>query len=419
VSRNFLRFPKFLSGSLARATLNTSAVLALRLLIQAASLLIVTWLLGASQFGAFSGVAALAILSGNMGTAGTHFVLLAEVSIAPARRNAILSWALPITFSFVPIIFCFYLSLAIPLLQLAGLSCDIALAIGIAEILIQPFVLLVVMERHARGEIARSQMLQTLPLFFRLIAAIVISVIQPDNTLSVFAWSYLAVTLAAFLIIMRQRPEKWPSWHTWHFPAWHEFRHSLGFASLQFTASGMVEADKTLALYLTPPNIAGIYAAATRIISALVLPVTSMMLSAQPRLFRQQAEDSQNSGKLRYWIFFITLAYGILASLCIAVGASLIEKLFGATYTGLSGVLRLLSFVIPALCLQIAAGTILMTQNSPWQRTILESFGLIILVVAAFIPDSLDPSTKMPFALGCAQWCLAIAGWFVVFRKQI
>ena len=84
-------------GRIAASAIRTSAVLGLRLVVQAGSLLLVARLLGPQQFGTFAGVAALAVLLGTLATFGTHLVLIGEMAKDPARRVQVLAYAMPTT----------------------------------------------------------------------------------------------------------------------------------------------------------------------------------------------------------------------------------------------------------------------------------------------------------------------------------
>jgi O-antigen/teichoic acid export membrane protein len=412
------RLPKFLSGPLARTTLGTSAILFVRLLVQAGFLLMVTRLLGTELFGVFSGVAALAILLGTLATAGTHLVLFSEVSIDIDRRDTVLRYALAVSLVSSILFLSLYMALALPLLWPTGLPADIAWAIGFGEIVFQPFTMLVAVEIYALNKVARSQLLLTLPLFFKLCAVLLVYFFASEAKLHIFAWSYLISIILAFLIVKYHLPEKWPSWHTWRLPSLTEFKHTLGYATLNFTAYAPLEADKTLALRLLPLHTVGLYATATRIIGALVLPINAMILSALPRLYRQHAEASPDQRKLHRWIFLATLVYGITIAIALTVAAPLLTLLFDTSYAELTNMLHLLAFVVPAISLQTAATNVLMSKNKPWARAALEISGLTVLLIAAVSTYGLSNEARMPFALGCAEWWLAVAGWVVIYRNE-
>lgn len=81
----------------------------IRLLVQAGTLLLVARLLGASNYGLFAGIAALAVLIGTFSTFGTHLVLLGEVSKSPTLCTQILSYAVPTTLFLVVGYFLLYM----------------------------------------------------------------------------------------------------------------------------------------------------------------------------------------------------------------------------------------------------------------------------------------------------------------------
>ena len=109
-------------GPIARSTLRTSAVLGLRLLIQAGTLLVIARMLGPDQYAAFAGIAALAVLLGTFSTFGTHLVLFAEVAKDPERRSHVLSYAVPTTLITGSILFFVYIASYLLFFQNIGLS---------------------------------------------------------------------------------------------------------------------------------------------------------------------------------------------------------------------------------------------------------------------------------------------------------
>ena len=159
-------------GRIAVSAIRTSAVLGLRLVVQAGSLLLVARLLEPQQFGAFAGVAALAVLLGTLATFGTHLVLIGEMAKDHARQVQVLAYAIPTTLVCGGILLVAFLSICALTLQGNGIGWQVLLAIGIAEMLLQPLSLLAVAKLLALERTAQSQLLQTLPLLLRLVAAV-------------------------------------------------------------------------------------------------------------------------------------------------------------------------------------------------------------------------------------------------------
>ncbi|TAM95729.1 MAG: lipopolysaccharide biosynthesis protein, partial [Rhodanobacteraceae bacterium] len=222
-----------MKGPIARGTIRTTFVLGLRLLVQAGTLLIVARMLGPSQFGAFAGVAALAVILGTLATFGTHLVLLGEVSKEPARRQAVLEYAMPTTLACGSALFLLYLSITTLALHEAHIALPVLIAIGITETLLQPLFVLPAMEHLGLGRIARSQLLQTLPLVLRLAAAAAVFALHLADPLAAYAWGYLGASVIALAIATATMPVPWPRPSSWRLINKAELHEAAGYAALE------------------------------------------------------------------------------------------------------------------------------------------------------------------------------------------
>jgi O-antigen/teichoic acid export membrane protein len=324
-----------MKGPIARGTIRTSFVLGLRLLVQAGTLLLVARMLGPQQFGAFAGVAALAVILGTLSTFGTHLVLLGEVSREPARREQVLPYAMPTTLLCGAALLVIYLLICTLTLREAGVSIAVLLAIGVTETLLQPLFGLPAMEHLALGRIARSQLLTTLPLALRLVAAAWVFVLRPADPLTAYGYGYFIASLLALAAATATMPAPWPALKSWRLPGKAEVRNTAGYAALAITATSPAELDKTLAAKLLPLDSAGLYAAASRVIGAATLPVIAMMLSALPRLFREGQDQPKRTRHLLRLIFGAALSYSIALAVLLWFIAPVFVWLFGPKYHGI------------------------------------------------------------------------------------
>ena len=398
-------------GPIARATLRTSAVLGVRLFVQAGTLLLVARMLGPHDFGAFAGVAALAVMLGTLSTFGTHIVLLAEVSRDPQRRAGVLPFALSTTLICGSLLFALYLLLATTLLGAAGIGTSVLVALGLAELILQPLLNLPGAEHQGHGRIATSQLLITLPLALRLLAAATVWLLHPVDPLRDYAWGYLGASALALAVATLSLRQPWPALRDWRLPRLAELRHAAGYAVLNLTATGPAELDKTLALKLLPLAAAGVYAAGARVIGALTLPVIAMMLAALPRLFREGQVDRTRSNRLLRWVFAAALGYSLLLAAALWIAAPLFDLLFGPGYKGLGDTIRWLTLAVPGMALRITAGSALMALGKPWMRVGFELGGLVVLTAAAFVLAPRLALSGLPLALACSEWSMAILGW--------
>lgn len=403
-------------GPIARATFRTSLALGLRLMAQASTLLLVARMLGPGQFGSYAAITALAVLLGSFSTFGTHLVLLAEVAKNPTSRGPILAYAVPTTFIAGSFLLLLYLGVyAFLFAHSTALPWGVLLCIGGAETLLQPLLLLPASEHLAQEKTARSQLLTILPLGLRTLAALGVLLVAPAQPLHVFAPLYLLSALLGLVLVKVHQPQAWLSPSQWRLPRRADLAHSAGYATLAMTATGPAELDKMLAAKLLTGGLGGIYAAASRVIGAAVLPVIALLLSALPRLFRTADAPSGQNKHLSRWLFISVFAYGLSLTGLLWFCAPLVQWMFGPQYEGMADMLRWLCWVVPPLSLRFVASSILTTTGNPWMRAGLEVVGMATLAVLAVTLTAFWGVYGMPLALVCAEWMMAaLGGWLLV-----
>lgn len=181
------------------------------------------------------------------------------------------------------------------------------------------------------------------------------------------------------------------------------------------SASGIAEFDKMLAIKLLPAGAAGVYAAASRVIGALVLPVIAMMVSAMPRLFR---ETSHEGHKLYSSLFICAAVYGVAAALGIWLLAPWLQPVFGAEYAGMDEIIRWLALAVPAVSLRATAANILTTIERPWSRVGVEVSGWFVMALLAWFATSTMGEFGLALSVVCVEWLLACSLWTVILMSR-
>lgn len=399
-----------LRGPIAQGTIRTSAVLALRLGIQAGTLLVVARLLGPQGYGAFAGISALAVTMGSLSSFGMHLVILGKVAQEPGSCNDLMSRAIPVTLSCGTLLLALFIVLGTAALHEADVPLSVILAIGVAEILLQPFSNLAAHRLLAQGHTAKSQMLTVLPLLLRLLAAGAVALLSPADRLRPYAFSYLGASTVTLLFVTLALSERWPPPRQWRWPRKAEWKEAAGYAALTTTATGPAELDKILATKILTLSDSGLYSAGQRVIGAATLPVVAMLLAAMPRLFRE-AQARQDTTIALYRLILVTAAtYGVLLSCVLWTAAPGLSWLFGPRYAGMEHVLRWLAFAVPGLSIRTAAASMLMTFGKPWMRVLLEATGIAVLAISALVLVERLGLTGMPLALIISEWAMAMLG---------
>lgn len=405
-------------GPITKSTIRTSFVLGIRLLIQTGTLLLVARLLGANNYGLFAGIAALAVLIGTFSTFGTHLVLLGEVSKNPTFCTQILSYAVPTTLIFSSILFLFYIGICSLFFYSLNPSFIVIICIGLTEIILLPLFLLSTIEELALGKTAQSQLWVIFPLALRTIAAALVLFIDSAEPLILFSWLYLGSAVIALYCRKLFKPDAWLNPKRWRLANKQELKNSAGYAALAVTAAGPTELDKMLAVKLLPLGMSGIYVAAARVTGAVTLPIMALLLAVLPRLFRTHDTLANSSSKLNTWIVITVLIYSAAISSVLWWFAPWIELVFGSHYHGMTNLLRWLCYVIPLLLLRISLANILMSMDKPWLRALIETLGMLILVLSAVIFSFYFSVLGIIFALMVSEATMVILSLIIVFYKH-
>lgn len=394
-----------LFGPLAHSTFRTSLALGLRLAVQATTLVMLARLLEPATFGAFAAMAALAVIIGTLSGFGLNLVLMGALADHTCQRTKVLSYAIPMNLG-LGAIGCGFFVVSCRWLVPQELGISVALAIGIAEIQLQPLVTLVATESHAAGRVARSQLLQALPLIARMALVIGIATLEPASPLDIYSRGYLLASLGALCFGLSTMAARWPGPREWRAPRHGELANAAGYAFANLGGTGTSELDKTLAARLLPLEQVGLYAAASRVLGALTLPVGAMILAAMPRLF--QRHNPARSWKLGNAMLFVAIGYGVSTGGLLWMGAPYVAALFGPGYDGMTQPLRWLCLVAPATMMRLVATHTISARGRPWARTGLELSGLLILAMTSWPLATHFGTGGLVLAFACAEWIMAL-----------
>lgn len=370
--------------------------------------------LGPEDFGLYTALFALAVLVGAFATFGTHLTLLRDLARDPASRDTNLPRSLGTTALVGTGLFLVFLLLCRSWLAIRPEFLVMAACIGLAETVVQPFLLLSATERHAQGLVARAQLLMIGPQIMRAVVATYIWLVPVEAALAVYVAGHLVSVVVALGVALFTASVPWPRVSKWGLLKRTEWRENAGYALMGLTGAGSSELDKALALSLLPPSVVGLYSAASRVVGAVVMPVVALALAALPRLFR---EASLQNGALFSMLFVAAMAYGFVAGGVIWLGAPLVQLLFGLEYAEMAPYIRCLAFAVPAISLRIAGMNVMMTRGRTWSRMAIEICGLVILMVLANGMREGYGSYALPLAVATMEWFMAILCWGLIWGR--
>jgi O-antigen/teichoic acid export membrane protein len=391
----------------------------MRLVLQAGTLLLVARVLGPYQFGAYAGIAALAMLLGTLTTFGTPLVLLAETSQALRRRLRVLPYCLSTTLISGSLLLVIYLLLFKGIFAASPISLELVIVIGLTELLVQPLIGFPSVQLQAQRRIAASQLVFIAPLVLRFLVILYMFVRPVAQPLTVFVIASLIAGLVGLLVATLAMPKAWPAFRHWRLATLPELRRAASFAVLSITARGPTEVDKSLAARLLPLATAGVYSGAARIVSAVNVPVLAMVQSALPTLFSQARQAAGIRPKMLATMFAAAFFYGSGAALLMWLFVPSIAWLFGNAYAGVSQAASLLCAAIPGTTLRMTSGAVLMARDELWARVLYEASGVAVILAAAIYFAPRFGIVGMIGAYVASEWIMAIiAAGLVIWHRH-
>lgn len=404
-------------GALARSSLHTGGLLALRLLAQAAILLLLTRLLGPVIYGQLVAAASLAVVMGILASLGAGFVMMAQ---APKHADAVATvwrYAWPLTLAVGLLLLTVYLPMARLLGGGTPLAWHVLVFLGVTELLCTPWTSMQSFALQASDRVPLSQFVQWLPLGLRVIAVLPCFLLDASQRLGGYAVLQLVAAviglLAGLLITMQYVRLDWRP----RLARARELRQGASYAAMHLVAANPSEIDKIMAARLIGSHDAGIYAATSRAMGSVTMPVIAMLLAAQPRLFRYAAAlDPQGKALIRL-IAILALGWGLLCWLALTIVSPVLPWVFGKSFGAMALLMPWLAAVAAPLSLRFAAGTVLMTLGRPLERMLFELFGIATLLLGMFVFAPRMGMRGLASAMLLSETAMALLGWWLVRRN--
>jgi O-antigen/teichoic acid export membrane protein len=325
-----------LFGSMSIITIAMVTRLALQIVVFA----IVAGAMGATQFGAFASVAALAGLFSSFSGWGADQLMLRRVG----RRHEELPRAMATSLTFIA-------ASAPPLILLAM----IAVPLAVDDAIPWQLVLFVAIADIGMARIsgvggscyqAVGRPMGTLKLsvgfgLARILAAVIW--ILASGRHDALSWSqyYFGISvLAAIVSLWRIRQDLGqPEWIV----AWNEWRDGFHFALQTFAQASFGNTDKPVIAAFSDLSTAGLYAAASRIVNAAAIPVSALLYSAYVRFFQVGVNGTRSCARFAVRLLPVGIALGAVGTLATLVLAPLAPHVLGASYAGTERALILLA----------------------------------------------------------------------------
>jgi len=388
-----------------------------RIAAQSLWVVLVARSLGPSGYGTFAGVAGLATTLSGFAGLGTGLLLLQNVSRDHSMFDAHWRRALLTTFWSGLLLGLVFFVIAQAITGSVASAFAVS-AIGASELVCFPIVYAAGFAFQAHEHLGWSNALAACMSIARLLAVLVFWCAGTTLDLTTYAGFHLAASIIGALsaiaivhFVLRPHPARYSLQ-----PG--ELREGLGYSMVWLTGNALTELDKTLVLRLSGNAVAGMYSAAYRLVSALMLPVAALVLAAQPRLFRQSAVASKENPRLLKHLAGVALAYGLAASVALLFLAPLLPILLGHAFEPAVEAARCLLLLPPVYALRLVGNTALMTNGKQMSRVLIEGSGIVGLVGLALLWMPRHGVAGAALTITTTETLLAIMVWTVFWNGR-
>ena len=344
--------------------------------------------LGASSYGAFSGVIALALAMSGFAGLGQGLRMYQDAARAPElladrwrQASCVLIWS----GAGLAVIF-----MVVAHEMFVGADWPLLTAVAISELVFAPVVSQVAFAYASRGLMGRAAAVPVMLSVSRILAVVVVALLPGGASVGAYAWLHLLATAITAAVLCVICVCELNIANVDRGLARSDVRAGLGFSVIQASGLALGSMDKAFALRWGGEALAGNYIAAYRFISVAVLPVDSLMMAALPHLFRAGTGRTR-AGRMLLTLAVATGSYGILMGVAVWWAAGLLPWLLGPSFGAALDAARMLAVYVPLYCMRTLGTNALLGLG--WKRW---RFGCELLALAV---------------MGCmAAWRIPAAG---------
>lgn len=407
----------FRFGTLARSSISVMVLSGARLGAQLAWVLLLARVLGAPSYGAFSGIASLALaMSGFVGM-GLSLRMYQDTARDPVLFPG--RWRQALHASLLSGCGLAVLFFAVANVVFSTANWQLLLAVALSELTLAPIVALVANAYAAHGWMGYAAAAPVQLSCARIAAALALYAFPHVASINIYGWLHALATGFASAAILRSCLRRLNIRRSHEALRWSDIKAGLGFSAVQASGLALTTLDKSFALRWGGDVLAGRYVAAYRFVSVAVLPVDSLMIAVMPHLFRAGLKKGQASMPLLAILAVATGMYGIIMGALVWYGADIVPRLLGTSFMGAQQAVRMLALYVPLYCLRTLGTNILLCFGWKTWRFTYEVIALIVmLIIAAWripavgLPGAVSALLAAEIVLGLLVWGHALYSLF-------
>jgi O-antigen/teichoic acid export membrane protein len=333
------------SSQLARNTVAMLAGSGTRLLIQAIYFILIARALGAGQYGAFVGVAALVTILSPYSAMGTGQIIIRNV--ARDRKTLRYSWGNALWMTAVSgLCLLGLVSLVARFVFGSRVSLWLVIEIGVSDLLFATVARLAGQAFQAVEQLHRTAQIQIVLAAVRGLAAVALILIVRHPTALIWAFFYCSSSLLAaiYAFMLACSELGYPKLLLRRVRS--DLLEGVFFAISLSSASIYDNIDRTMLARLATFGSAGVYGAAYRVVDFSFQPVAALLASAYARFFQHGVQGILGTTRFAKRLLPYAAVYGALASALLFAGAPVLSFVLGRDFAESATALRWLSPIV-------------------------------------------------------------------------
>lgn len=318
---------------------------AAKLAIQAVYFIALARMLGATGYGAFAAVLALAALLSPFSSLGTNTLMVRNV--AQEADSAPYEWKRAITFTTLGgLLSSVILAAASHWIAPTNIAWTGIFFIAVADLVGLRLLDLVGAFRQAGGSSRALAILPSVANLCRLVAAMAAILAFETIPLSTWSWVYAAATLPLGVGVAVVTTAKIGYYKGSTNLTTREMKDGLLFATALASQNVYNDIDKAMLGRLVSATSAGIYSAAYRIIDMAYAPIRSVSAATYPLYFREGKHGLRSALKLTRKISPVVLGYAVVGAIGVTLAAPLAPVILGSDYSEAVQYIRMMAWLI-------------------------------------------------------------------------
>lgn len=330
--------------------------------------------LGVSEYGQFAAIFALVLMLVPFANLGAGHLLMRDISHGVDPQRALSCALRRVTAGGTLALLAI---LVVGHLLLPAVDWRVTALIAVAEFFASSTIEIRALRAFAQNEVRNAAVVRTVAALGKIGAATLALTFSQFFSIDLLIWAQIYTSCCLLVVIIAVNRDLRSVASPGPKVSARELFTGLPF-SLNMGASYIQDdADKVILLREAGPEVAGLYAAAYRLLNLAYIPLRAGLSISYPRMLQASSNSNASVWTLLRRVIVLTTSYGLLAALAVAVVSPVLPQLLGDQYEESVGMLIALCWLPIAKAIELPIADSLTSTGHQWSRVSGQGFGAV------------------------------------------